>query len=816
MTDMIKHIIKLTIIIALLIQASGVGLLLDRFSHESALRPIATALIEDGPTGTKAASSGRFPQELIERVARGIEEDYQIYRSRYLAEADELPGHIWLIGILQFDEDMNVTAINTSSRYLGFRNGVPHPEVYHAQIAQENRINPDEESFYALSFYFNPKGERPTRPIKIAIDLKRPDRSLTLSKIRRDYLYIADLLIAILSELGCSMQDISALRWEGNFRKAFSDDEIIFTETESVFGLTKASVLASLTDMAALPEELPESFVVDNNSGGAKTASTGKALKWVKDVEVVVGKPEKDKEQIRFISGESHLGLTCSQKVQYKDDICWVKMANMNIDEPDEEGRVILPARIIKRLNSKGVRGIPRVLRLLELKDKRKVALYERLEAMYGHGEALDEKIKLRPQELTREKMFHIMIEVSNIVKALLDEGVYHWDIKPSNIWISNKGDVVLVDFDLVFSSTEEYYAKEAWRFGSLVFASAKRLEMFESQPMGIPFSPRDEIYSLGMTFINMLMGNALLKEGRYVSPSLTFDWARMLDDLRPQVEPAIYRVVSNTVTSHGESRYDNIDRFIKALEGARDQICGTKSASSGRQTDTDKDYPETVTALRFNTRPQYMVELPMARASDLDKGDRVRAFDSLDRWLKYDADTKRPKAVHVGAINMYMEWLLENNNGLSDLYFIFSEDFGEVEGWLNLSAGVIEIAPWDRDGTIGGKKYSGVGAELRVFAIRKLRQYFGDKMYSEEHIEKLFTLGREDLPTQEPEPVYGNKFSTTMGDITPEIIEAYMERQRQSKEALLKQSGTASVSAQALRANLTGRPALSKIDSAA
>lgn len=157
---------------------------------------------------------------------------------------------------------------------------------------------------------------------------------------------------------------------------------------------------------------------------------------------------------------------------------------------------------------------------------------------------------------------------------------------------------------------------------------------------------------------------------------------------------------------------------------------------------------PQDVLVLRNDAGSKYMVRLPIVNAADLDENGRYKAVKMLKRWL---ADSVLPEAEHVDSINFYIDSLRKNNKSvLLDLYFVLSEDGKEIESWVDLDfylapISVMEIAPWNRVGTAGERKYIGVGSETRAFGIKKLIERFGDAAYEKNNIIRIITLGHKD-----------------------------------------------------------------------
>ena len=74
-----------------------------------------------------------------------------------------------------------------------------------------------------------------------------------------------------------------------------------------------------------------------------------------------------------------------------------------------------------------------------------------------------------------------IMLQLLDIVEQLHNAGIYHWDIKPSNIWITQDGEVILFDFDTTFSSKKEFNDRFLINMGTYSWASLRRIHEEQS-----------------------------------------------------------------------------------------------------------------------------------------------------------------------------------------------------------------------------------------------------------------------------------------------------------------------------------------------
>jgi len=287
-------------------------------------------------------------------------------------------------------------------------------------------------------------------------------------------------------------------------------------------------------------------------------------------------------DELEFISGTEGAGyFSFTQEVKYKGGTYFAKWpvkkyisAELVEVEQYYDDRFIVPeARILRYLKTKGVQGIPSVEHLLEMEDGTKVILFKK----FDKGDTLDEKI----DKLSQSEAIDIMLKVSGIVKSLLDNGVYHWDIKPNNVWITDKGKIILFDFGLSFMTKEEFIDRKLYGCATPPYNSLNRIKNTGIYSEDTTFSPSDEIYSLGLN-----LAEALGLDLQITVPFFNIEYndsteqccAKLIKDIiyRTRRIPRKFRnVLKNALSSrdsegniiYGKSSYENIDAFIKDLE---------------------------------------------------------------------------------------------------------------------------------------------------------------------------------------------------------------------------------------------------------
>ncbi len=141
--------------------------------------------------------------------------------------------------------------------------------------------------------------------------------------------------------------------------------------------------------------------------------------------------------------------------------------------------------------------------------------VYYLLVYKYISGKSLNEILKSK-HKFTYKEVKQIMIQILNILKYLHNHSpvVIHRDINPNNIIRKDNNDIYLVDFGAV----QEKLVQNTFTTGSTTFVGTYGYISMEQ--MAGKSMPESDLYSLGMTAINLLTGEEPNKlDMKYLKP---------------------------------------------------------------------------------------------------------------------------------------------------------------------------------------------------------------------------------------------------------------------------------------------------------
>ncbi len=177
----------------------------------------------------------------------------------------------------------------------------------------------------------------------------------------------------------------------------------------------------------------------------------------------------------------------------------------------------------------------------------------------YIEGQNLEEYINTVTGPIPEQKARAIMLKVLSGMQYAHEQQVLHLDLKPSNIMLTPRQGVKIIDFGIA--------AKSASLNNPTIMGSP--LYMSPEQTEGKSIDTRSDIYSLGITFFQMLTGKSPF-EGS-VSREELFKKIRKGDvptasSIYPFVSPESEAIIKKATQPDKEQRFASIKEFYEAL----------------------------------------------------------------------------------------------------------------------------------------------------------------------------------------------------------------------------------------------------------
>jgi eukaryotic-like serine/threonine-protein kinase len=178
-------------------------------------------------------------------------------------------------------------------------------------------------------------------------------------------------------------------------------------------------------------------------------------------------------------------------------------------------------------------------------------------------GEPLDRLLKLGPMPLSRA--VDITCQTLKALSYAHGRGVTHRDVSPTNILLSNRGTVKLMDFGLAIQPTDLRLTQSGVPVGSLAYMAPEQVRN------GADADFRSDIYSMGIVLYQMLSGKRpfvsengfeIMKAHIEKAPPPLRQWAAHIPE-------SVEAVVMKALEKNPDSRFASAEAFRKALHDA-------------------------------------------------------------------------------------------------------------------------------------------------------------------------------------------------------------------------------------------------------
>lgn len=166
-----------------------------------------------------------------------------------------------------------------------------------------------------------------------------------------------------------------------------------------------------------------------------------------------------------------------------------------------------------------------------------------------------------------------VMWQVAGALAKAAEQGIVHRDIKPENIMLARSGEVKVADFGLARVST----AAEGLDLTQVGMTLGTPLYMSPEQVEGKPLDPRSDLYSFGVTCYFMLAGSPPFAGETALAVAVQHlkKPAEPLENVRPDLPPALCRIVHKMLAKAPEQRYQSARDLLRDLRQLQQEHLG-------------------------------------------------------------------------------------------------------------------------------------------------------------------------------------------------------------------------------------------------
>jgi serine/threonine-protein kinase len=157
-----------------------------------------------------------------------------------------------------------------------------------------------------------------------------------------------------------------------------------------------------------------------------------------------------------------------------------------------------------------------------------------------------------------------IMEQVLTGLAFLHSKGIIHRDVKPSAIFLSESGKIVLADFDIAKPYTDDNLTRKGSVLGSPRY-------MAPEQKLGEQTSPKSDVYAAGIVFYEMITGQTPWKDKDFL-PTDRRAWATLThpSELASNVSPELDKFILRAIDLQPGRRFESAQEMLTGLKKFR------------------------------------------------------------------------------------------------------------------------------------------------------------------------------------------------------------------------------------------------------
>jgi eukaryotic-like serine/threonine-protein kinase len=275
-------------------------------------------------------------------------------------------------------------------------------------------------------------------------------------------------------------------------------------------------------------------------------------------------------------------------------------------------------ARAASRLNH------PNVCTIHEIDDNNghPFIVMERLE-----GESLKQRIHGKPMDF--EELLDVAVQVVEALEAFHAKGIIHRDIKPANLFLTNTGQVKILDFGLAKLSRDQgVAANEDTPYEDSLTAigvvPGTAVYMSPEQARSEELDPRSDLFSFGVVLYEMATGKKPFQGANVVTTldAMLHHKPAPPRTLNPALPPQIEGIIGKAMEKDRDQRYASATQMKADLQRAK------RETESGSGKPYSREAPLRVTTGTFQTSSAWQKYLLLGMAGLL-----LAVLTALGAW---------------------------------------------------------------------------------------------------------------------------------------------------------------------------------------
>jgi serine/threonine-protein kinase len=225
------------------------------------------------------------------------------------------------------------------------------------------------------------------------------------------------------------------------------------------------------------------------------------------------------------------------------------------VDSPELAERFMREIKVQARLSHPNIASLHNALRI----EQSLLMVMEYIEGTTLHARLRENRLEILPS-------IDIISQVLGALAYAHAQSVVHRDIKPANIMITREGVVKLMDFGIARATdNQDHLTRTGAAVGSLYYMSPEQVQ-------GLPVDHRGDLYSLGITFYEMVTGQKPItgETSWGIMNGHISQTPRSPASLNAGVSASLSLAILKAIEKRPDDRYQSANEFASILHAIR------------------------------------------------------------------------------------------------------------------------------------------------------------------------------------------------------------------------------------------------------
>jgi serine/threonine-protein kinase len=271
------------------------------------------------------------------------------------------------------------------------------------------------------------------------------------------------------------------------------------------------------------------------------------------------------------------LGAGSMGEVYLAEDLRLGRKVALKLLPPDLTRDAAAKARLIREARTASLLDHPHICTVHDIEE---LPTGQVLLAMaYCEGESLKRRVARGP--LPVGEAVELACQMAEALAEAHAHGIVHRDIKPANAMVTRTGRVKLVDFGLAHLPEATVLTATGMTLGTPAY-------MAPEQARGEAVDARADLWALGAVLYEMLAGRPPFggETLQAVLYGVVHQVPEPLDRVRPDLPPALVRIVNRALAKDRLARYQQAEQMLAELRACKERLSagGAQAVSTAAQ----------------------------------------------------------------------------------------------------------------------------------------------------------------------------------------------------------------------------------------